>query len=232
MESLNRITTSIAAHFEREQDEPFKKMLALKVDSWRSKLVVNSLEKHPEQRKFFRQTLYVPMVEEGQLPDCLPGPVLCKIARSVSAIPSPMRISDVLFDYVGSVDGTKSFVEVNPGTLLFLQSGRYSGHKIFYGYNSVTAGESKIEIFNRSKIPMIRIDGVFDSPTDVMAWNCNSGINCDAWDMSYPVTGDILQMIVQYILQVDFQVREIPDNKEVEVDASDPKNAEPNGKGR
>lgn len=231
MNSLNEITTEIASHFEREQDEPFKAVLAKKVDAWRSKLIVNSLEKHPEQRKFFRQTLYIPMSEESPLPDCITGPDMCKIAESVAAIPGPMRLADILFDYVGTVDGTNPFREITPGTLYYLKAGRYSKNRIYYEWSSLATGINKIKIFERSKIPTIRIDGVFDNPLAVMEFNCNNAGECDGWDLPYPVTGDIKQMIVQYILQVDYQLRQIPDNKEIEVDPQEPKN-EPGGKGR
>lgn len=199
-ESLNRITTGIASHFNRESDEPFKRILAVKVDYWRSTLVQRSLEKHPEQRKFFRQTLWVPMETVSSVPLKLPF-TPSVLSQSVTTIPSPIRHRDELFDFVGDVEGTTPFRPAVIGTTDYLQAGKYSKKAVFYRYE-----EDMIRIKSNSLIPVVRVDGVFDKPLDVMKFNCNcSNTDCDYWNKPYPITGDILQMVVQYILEVDYQ---------------------------
>lgn len=217
-ESLNNITTLLASHFDREQDEPFKRMLAVPVDYWRSKLVTNSLEKHPEQRKFYKQSIIVPM----HMVDPIHCPVpmdLCQISKSVNPIPKTLRLGGILYDYVGSIDGNQPFREASAGQSDYLKAGRYSKKTIFWGKDN-----EHIKIINKPNIPSIRIDGVFDKPIDVMMLNCASGVDCDYWDMPYPCTGDILQMIIQYILQVDFQKNNTPMPDEIEVNPNKPKN--------
>lgn len=222
METLNSITTSIASHLDRIQDEPFKRMLALKVDAWRSKLIVNSLEKHPEQRKFFRQTLYVPLVAADQVPCDLPFS-LCKSMRSVDTIPIPMRLQGILFDFVGTVDGRTPFREASPGTITYLSAGKYSGKIVYYEWKNIAPEGWHFELLS-SGVPMMRVDGIFDKPSEVFEFNCNNGVGCDYWDLPYPVSGDLLQMITQYILQVDYNRAKVPESNETEVDPNSPKN--------
>jgi len=217
-ETLNTITTVIASHFDREQDEPFKRSLGPAVDAWRSKLVTNSLEKHPEQRKFFKQTLWVPMESAASVPCPMPM-TLCPVAKSKFAIPKPLRLQGILYDYVGSYDGRNPFKEAAPGTLEFLQSGKYSGNITFWENEN-----QYIKIGDNAKLPKIRVDGVFDKPLDVMLINCQNSGDCDYWEMEYPATGDIIQMIIQYILQVDFNRPKLPDAPEIEVTPTEPKN--------
>jgi hypothetical protein len=211
MPSLNEITTGLAAHFDKQTDEPFKRFLAPKVNFWRSKLVVNSLEKHPEQRKFFRQTIWLSM-EEDDLVDCPIPMTLCRIASSKFEVPRPMRVGDILFDYVGAIDGKVPFREAAPGMIGFMTEGRYSRNTTFYEY-----WNDKIKVRAYKSLPKIRVDGVFDDPIAVMEFNCRNSGQCDWWNEEYPITGDMLQMVVQYILQVDFNRSAMPITPEVEV---------------
>lgn len=214
-ESLNSITTNIAQAHGREQDEPYKRVLAVDVDAWRSLLIVRSLERHPEQRKFFRQTLWVPMETVNPLPCPVPMQ-LCQVARSKKGlhIPTPMRLQDILFDYVGSMDGRAPFRESSPGTIDFLSAGRYARLNTHYEWTN-----HKIEIRQFPWMPMIRVDGIFDKPRDVMEFNCKHNQQCDYWDSPYPITGDLLQVILQYMKQGKKPGDPTP---EIEVDANSP----------
>lgn len=220
MATPNQIATYIASKLDREFDEPFKRMLMIPVDAWRATLVSRSLEKHPQQRRFFRQTIWMPMGESKAIPCKVPIP-LCNIARSKYPLPAlPLRFGNELFDFVGTIDGMRGFIQADPGTLRGLMSGKYSQHKIFYEYTN-----EYFEIRQNKHIPMIRIDGVFDKPTLVMEFNCKNGNgDCDWWNKEYPCPLDMVQMIIQSILQVDFQVPNVPEAREIEVNALVPKN--------
>lgn len=227
-ESINRIVTLIASHLKRETDEPFKRMLAVKADQWRSTLVSRSLEKHPEQRSFFTQTIFVPMQCDSLVPCELTSIQLCNVMKSTKIVPLPMRFGTTLFDYIGTIDGKKGFYNASPGTLDSLQAGKYTGRNTFWEYTNkkILIRNNKIN-FNEKPIPMIRIDAVFDRPIDVFEFNCSTGQDCDFWDKPYPVTGDMAQMISQYILQVDFGMKldkDVSIPQDVEVDPDRPKN--------
>lgn len=201
-ESLNSITSVLAEKLDKSLDAPFKRMLAVRVDAWRSTLLQRSLEKHPEQRRLYRQTLWVPMQTVTEVPCAIPVP-LCPVSESIKVIPVPLR-GTVLFSYVGGIDGKSPFGYATAGTEGFLSAGKYSKNGIWYEYVN-----GRIRIGSKTNLPMIRIDEVFDNPSDVFEFNCESG-DCDGWDKPYPVTGDILQMIFQYVLQELAPIKDAP----------------------
>jgi len=203
-ESINRIVTIIASDLKRETDEPFKRLLAVRVDFWRSTLLSRSLEKHPEQAAYFRQTIWVPMVCQSELP-CQGTFPLCNTMISKVPIPTPLRYGSTLFDYVGSIDGNNAFKYASVGTADIMHEGSKYSKKTLYDYieNRIVM-RNKREDYLDKPIPMIRVDGVFDKPMEAYQFNCKGGNDCDFWDKPYPATGDMIQMIIQYILQVDY----------------------------
>lgn len=211
--TLSKLTTEIASHLGKELDEPFKRILAQKVDSWRSRLLRNSLQEKPLESKFFRQTIYVKLEPSSQLPECLKGP-LCKVLKSELPIPRPLRFSNYMFDYVGSIDGQNTFREKSPGTGQYLLAGKYSKKLVLWELKN---DYLEVETTHVNSMPMLRIDGVFDKPSEVGDYNCATGVNCDFWDQPYPITGEIAQLVVQSILQTDFNRPQAPSDKEVDV---------------
>jgi hypothetical protein len=210
MSTLNEITTLIASSLKRELDDPFKLMLADRVDYWRSTLISRSIEKNPAQANLFRTPLIVAM---HGFSDPLSIPLSCKKYRS-KVIPRKMRINSGKWLYVGSEDGSTAFRFAEPGQLDFLESGKFAGNTIFYE-------EANRQIIMKRFVPIIRIDDIFDSGIEVL--KSQSTPEEDIWEMEYPVTKDILQMIVQYILEVDFgNKKAIEPTEQVEVTQTEP----------
>lgn len=208
-------------HLKKDLDEVFKRMLAQKVDNWRARLIRNSLERSPNDAKFFHQDIYVPMERVSPLPSCVTAPI-CPVMQSVSVIPTPVRFGTSLFDFVGSVDGSVAFKEAGIGMDDFMKAGKYSKSLTLFKYTL-----KKIQV-DHPNIPYIRVRAIFNSPQDVMIFNCASNGDCDYWNMEYPVTGDVLQMIVQAILQ-EFNPPVGPVNKQIEVNAQNQEHA-PDGR--
>ena len=212
--TLNEITVLIASHFDRQLDEPFKLMLAERVHYWRARLIKNSVDKNPAERRFFKQVIYVKFEEADDIPCGVPFEP-CKIAISTTKIPRPMRANGILFDYVGSIDGMTPFAEGAAGTMSYLKAGRYSKLQLRYTYEN-----ERIKVYGNSKLPYGRLDGVFDNPEEADRLNCqNQDKPCDFRNQQYPVTGDILQSIVQSILQIDFN--RPAEDEQVEIKATD-----------
>lgn len=209
--TLNTITTEIASHLKKELDEVFKRILAEKVDNWRARLIRNSLEKRPQDAKFFIQTVYVPMEKVPEVPACFNVPGICPVARSVKDVPKPLRYGTVLFDFVGSAEGSSTFTFAGLSTEQYLYAGKYSSRSVYYSWDG-----AKLLVRNHPNLPIARIQGVFENPSEAFQANCNVGIDCDFWDKPYPVTRDVLQQIVQFIRE-EYNPLIVPNNKQVEV---------------
>jgi len=212
--TLSSITTEIASHLGKELDEPFKRLLADKVDGWRSTLLRRTLKENPNERIHFRQTLFVTLSQTKQVPECIDenAPV-CDIMRSTLKLPAAVRAGSIVYDFVGSIDGNHAFQRVDPGTNYYLSKGKYSGKIVTWDEVN-----DYLEVYNALGLPLMRVDGVFDKPSEVAQFNCDAvSQGCDYWNERYPVSGDIKQAIVQSILAVDFNRPTVPSNKEVEV---------------
>src|ERR1700744_2778732 len=154
--SINEITTVIASNLKRETDEPFRRMLAVRVDYWRSTLISRSLEKHPDQRNFFTQSLWIPMECHSPIPCPTPLPI-CNVMRSKTPIPIPLRFGTTLFDYVGSIDGENPFEFASVGTSHIKAYGKYSNNTTFWEYtNKRIQIRSRVD-YNMKPVPMIRV---------------------------------------------------------------------------
>lgn len=193
--SLSSMTTEIAVALKKELDEPFKRLLAQSIDNWRSRLIRNSLQTKPNESKFFRQKVYAKMEDGTTTPVCVGAPG-CPVRRSVYKIPTPVRFSIQLYDYVGSVDGKTPFSESIPGMGQYQTAGKYSKNNIYWGLD--IDGHSFVE--GMPNLPYMMFEGVFDRPSEVMQFNCDNGTDCDYWDKQYPVPGDIAQQIIQFII--------------------------------
>jgi len=197
--TANEITTLIAMNLDREMDVPFRLQLFERVKYWRSRLVANSLQKNPLQRKFFIQTLFVKMSQELNIPA---APLISSTIATTVEIPLPVRAGSILFDYVGGADGKSPFRYVSPGMGNFI-SGKFVDQFPTYEYTQIN-GKSVIRL-EKADQPLLRIDGIFDDPFAVTELSCScTGQPCDTWNMEFPISGDILQLIVQSILSVDY----------------------------
>lgn len=209
--SLSTMTTEIAVALKKELDEPFKRILAQSIDNWRSRLIRNSLQNKPNESKFFRQLVYAKMEDSTLAPTCVGLPA-CPVKRSIKKIPIPVRFSIQLYDYVGSADGKNPFSEIIPGMGNFQKAGKYSSNSVFWGLD--IDGHAFVE--GLPNLPYIMFNGIFDKPWEAMKFNCDNGVNCDFWEREYPVTGDIAQQIIQFII-AGYKEPVPAANKEVQV---------------
>lgn len=195
--NLDSITTLIAAELKKELDIPFKLMLADKIQFWRSRFIKNSLDKDERERKYFRQTIMVPMQEVSETQCVELGYPGCTVARSIPKLPQPVRANGILFDYAGDVTGANPFRFVMPWQIPYLNQSRFSKKDLNYAWES-----EHLIVYGNPKIPMVRIDGIFNDPTEAIKLSCNTdGTPCDLWTTPYPVSGDVLQLVIQAITE-------------------------------
>jgi hypothetical protein len=203
----NEITSLIASNLEKELDFAFKLQLMERVKYWRSRLLANSVQKSPQQRKFFRQTVFLKMTPQANVPN---APYVAETVAVSDPVPQVVRAGDTMFDYVGGVDGKSPFREILPGTDNYLSTGKFA-HK-FPGYK--IAGN--YIYIDKAELPLIRVEAIFDDPQAAEQLSCEcQGVACDTWNIPFPVSGDILQLIVQSILQIDYNRPDRTDTPEV-----------------
>lgn len=194
----NEITTVLAAGMDKTFDTPFKMMLMERVDMWRARLIKNTLDKTPADRKFFRSTIYLSTTETKVAPCTLPV-TLCDVYVT-SKVVRPLRANSILFDYVGGINGMNPFSESSPGNIYYKNKGKYSKDTVSFLYS-----DEKIYVF--TKVPMIRVDFIAEDPSLLQDYQCTptADYNCDFWNSEYPCPLEILQLIFQSIREIDFR---------------------------
>jgi len=208
MATFNELALLIAEPLKRTLDVSFREQLKERIRYWRARLVKNSLDKKPTDRKFFTQTITIPM-EEVEAAQC--GIDLnCKVMRSTVDIPQPIRANSILFDFVGSVEGSNPFKMLKKWEMYYALKDKYAPKVTIYA----TWENKRIIIPHNPLTTYITIDYIAEDPEAAAAINCAStSENCSFDDEEYPIPGDIAQLIVQSILDIDFRRKETKDEE-------------------
>lgn len=207
MATIKEIAVLIAEPLNRPLDTVFLNQLKDRIKYWRSRLLKNTLDKTPADRKFFLQTVTMEL-EEVDAVDCNIPVNDCKVWRTKSKVPVPFRANSILFDYVGSVDHGNPFKYTKRWELPYLLSNKYMPKVTsFYAFE-----DGKII----SNVPWITLELIPDDPEEALSLACGT-TDCDTTEQDFPIPGDIAQLIVQSILTIDLKPTKVEDDEEVEV---------------
>lgn len=206
MATIRNLAVLIAEAIDRPLDSVLLSELADRIKMWRSRLLKNSLDKTPADRKFFIQSVTMEL-EEVDAAACN-IPLDCKVWRTKQKVPVPFRANSILFDYVGSIDHGSPFKYVKRWELVYMMANKYMPLvTTFFAYE---------DGYIISNVPWITIESIFDDPEDAIRLNCDE-VDCNVIDEDYPISGDIAQLIVQSIITIDFKVQK-DDKEDEEVD--------------
>lgn len=193
---------------------PLQDKLKVIINYKRANYLQQSLEKHPEQRKFFQQT-FTTDLERIAPGDCEIPNVTCDLLRTHCEVPFPIRSSWSMFDFVGTPDWSASYGEVKPEFNHLRKFNKYTGDLTKWAFIN-----KKIYIFNNLKLKKLGIRGVFSDPYAVNQC-CSSG-RCFTDDMPFPMPTDLINAMIRDILQVELRVQfpqamvEVPENKDAD----------------
>lgn len=179
--TLNEFTTEIAARVGKELDLQYRQWLVPQINQWRSRLIRNSLEKRPQERSQFLQSIIIPLTYGTY--NCAGLPCVGSYSEP---IPGLLRIGDTPFEYLGATDGSSPYRYNDIGTDSYINAGKTASH--FLSYNM----DNRMIIIKNHQIGEVGATGIFDEPNEIIQWQCqkqNQG--CDWWNESYPISGDV-----------------------------------------
>lgn len=183
--TLNQFTTEIAGRYGRELDMQYRQWLVPQIGHWRSRLIRNSLEKRPQDKGQFLQSIYIPLTYG----DYTCGGFECQGSFSAT-LPKLVRIGDTPFEYLGSLDGKSPYRYNDIGTESYISEGM-TAH-LFHGYRL----DNNTVVIPDKRIKAVMATGIFDEPEKAMEWQCKyTGTGCDWWNAEYAITGDIAALI-------------------------------------
>lgn len=210
----NEIAVQLAEPSGRQFDVPFRDMLKDKVIYWAARHIRNTLDKDYRRRKQFLQPLIVPMHAVRNAQSGHPGNYKY-YAESQQDIPLPLFANDILFDYVGSQDGATPFIwSMGLITDRFASHDKYIGELSRYSFIG-----NKIQVYRNPDIATVLINYI---PADLRKYGefslaCGQSI-CNWDDQEYNLPGDILQLVIQSIMEIDLRQPQIKAREEVQID--------------
>jgi hypothetical protein len=183
----NEISTLIAEKFNKSLDLPFKLSIMERIKIYREYFIRQTLEKTPQERRFFMQTLFLPLVKSKEM-EYLPH--LCATAK-VEII----RANNVIFDFVGSVDGQLAFSYISLHPIRYAKKVKYSKNKVVFSLL-----DNQIVVHEFPELPMVRVAGIFNDPYSIYAYTYETEPTCDFWDAPYPCKDEILQLCIEKVV--------------------------------
>lgn len=206
--TLNEITQIITERAGRPFDQPFRLQVKDLVKLWRMRLMKESMERHPNDKKFFLQKFVAPLTEVD-IVEC-PFSIDCNILRT-GKLPKPIRTNS-LFDFVGTVDFSKTFTYSQPEVATYHNHAKWTGHLTRYSYV-----DNYIYIHNppTNELEYIGIRGIFEDPAELQSFYCDSNADktCYTDDVEFPIPGDLIQPLIQSILATELKIVQ-PERKE------------------
>jgi hypothetical protein len=209
MATLNEIATLLAERAGRQFNQGFKEEMKFRINQARTRLIKNSLEKHPEDRKYFYQTIIIKLEStKGKnceiKDDCL--------MRTIDLVPKTIRVNSILFDYVGTSDMITPFGYALPEQVKFFKFSKYTGKNKKYSLLN-----ERIYIFNDQNIREIGIRGIFADPNEVNKYRCSPDVPCIPDDEEYPMPPDLVDTLIIYIMDTFFKMPGTPNTEEVNI---------------
>lgn len=192
------IVDILAERSGRSLDFAFKLEIKAILDAYRARYMKNTLERNPQDRRFFQTTFVVPLTKTG----CDKGE--CVLVSE--PIPAPLR-SNVIFDYVGSPLFDKAFNYTLSEAVAFHKHAKYTGKKEKWSYVN-----SRLYIYNNPLLEEVGVKGVFEK-TDFSDYPYIKGCNIfgefceDNEDMEYPMPQDLIQPIITEILKSELSIQ-------------------------
>lgn len=210
----NEISVQLAEPFGRQFDVPFRSMLKDRVVYWATRHIRNTLDKDSKRRKQFLQSLLVPMHRVTNQSSGHSGNYRW-YAESFQALPLPIFANGINFDYVGSQDGATAFVSSN-GLLAdrFAQADKYTSELPRYSYIG-----GKIQVYRNPDLTNILINYIPENLRIFGEFSLACGTTLCTWDdQEYNLPGDILQLVIQSIMEIDLRQPQIKAREEVKID--------------
>lgn len=209
MPSLNQIAEILAERVGRPFDIPFQDLVKPMIIAWSNRLTKNSLEKHMFDRKHFLVPILVKL-EETRAIKC--EDENCKILKSIDKVPKPIRVNNILFDYVGSSDYMTSYDLINEYEIGWLSGNRYTKNRIKYFYKNQ---HLYLYVSTNTILEDVAVDLI---PADVSEVEKLCGEECYNDDMDFPIHPDLLQLLFSSILQTELRQLPIVESPEIDAD--------------
>lgn len=214
--TLSQITEILAERVGRQFDVPFMKELEELVVAHRARILTNSLQKNPAQKKYYSSFIIVDLevVDKDECPEI--EECGCEsVLRTVSKLPISLKVGNNPFDYFGSPGGVNPF-----GWTTFSQEAYFKHNKYTKNRTRYTLLNDYGYVFNDKNIEKIRVEDVFADPRKLANFTCSTSDNIPCYDSTTEFLQDeaVAQLVIQSILSQDLRLVPLEEKIEVKTD--------------
>lgn len=178
------------------------------IHNTRAQLITQEINKHRSISDNIIQDLGCINVSATDASLCCNVPVGCTITRTDVPIPNTIATSvRDLLTRVGPVDiSAPSYTLVPYQRAAWIGRGRWTKkyHFAFLHKNYVYIVGPKSDFFKK-----VNIQGVFENPTDVKAFNTCTNMPCYSDDSEYPISVNHIETMKQIILKNNFKIEAV-----------------------
>lgn len=202
--TYNELATILAHYMGDPTSIPFREEAKRMINTKRSTMIRQSLEKSPGDRRFFLQTVLRDL-QIADRPSCPGVPDTCPVLRTVTTVPEPLRANGIYYDYIGTPSRQTSYPLIDAVAIPTYSYNKYTGKRPY-----IFEQDDYLYLVNDQTLKCLMIVGIFDSP---------SLTECQH-DAEYPAPLDVQDRILM-ACQVD--IAKLPRIKDSEI------NIAPNG---
>lgn len=179
----------------------------------RARILTNILEKKPQQKKLYSQSIVLELTEANrdecaELSNCA-----CEdVTVTTVQVPTPLKTGTNPFDFVGSPGGYVAFGWTTFG------GERYTKHSPLTGKNArYTLLNNKIYIFNDLNTEKIRVEAVWDDPRVLANYSCSAEENIPCYTATNDFVADaaIAELVINDILTKELRL--LPEKEPIQV---------------
>jgi len=196
--TLDIIGEIVAERQGRQFDIPFRKLCEELVVMHRARLLTNSLQKNPAQKKLYSNSIIVEL-EQVNKDECdeLGGCEGSDVKRTKVDIPEVLRIGTSPYDFLGSPGGDVAFSWTTFGAETFYSHNKYTKKKPRY-----TRLNNRVYIFNDNNVEKIRIEDVFSDPRKLANFSCSAATSIPCYKATSDFITDeaLTQLVIESIL--------------------------------
>jgi hypothetical protein len=158
------------------------------------------IDAHPEQRRYFLKYITVDLQDVDQA-ECPAVGGDCTVKRTVSKIPTPLRSTYTLFDYVGDNDRADGYGYATIEQLVWYNKyNKYTNKRPKYEY-----ANGYVYVYNEETLEQVTIGGIWTDQMQLNEFKCDDQ-PCYTDDDQYDIADDIINTMIQDVLKNEFRL--------------------------
>lgn len=194
---LKDLADAIAGNYDKKNDLEFRRRVEDLIIVGRAELIRRNIDKYGTSSSNLIEQINCLPTTQVDIAECCTVTLGCTITRTVDKVPKPIRVRNrnSNFLYVGTIDGKKSYSQMDIEELEIMSSER------FFITGSATYSYINEYLYIYGDKPQhIRVKAIFNDPRDVANLNDCDGSDCvDNIEIDNDLANNIMLLIEDHL---------------------------------